>query len=142
MATFAAKYLVSSATSGVTGRVGELGGDIGKTLSMENLNKKDIERAEKELNKEAKARKKKHHKMEAIREKLRSDMRGKYGIKKRRAHEPVETHTGILMPKSEKELLISPADKDQEEDDECVFCPCCSWLRLCCPCLYNGIKHS
>ena len=52
MATFAAKYLVSSAASGVSNRVGELSGDIGKQLSTENLSKKDLDRAEKELYKE------------------------------------------------------------------------------------------
>lgn len=141
MAAFAAKYIVSSATSGVTGRVGELSGDLGKQLSMENLSKKDLERAEKELNKEEKARKKKHYQMEASRQKLRSDIRGKYGIKKRRAHEPVETHTGILMPRSEKELLLA-MDREEEEEDDCICSPCCSWIRLCCPCLFKGAKHS
>lgn len=142
MATFAAKYLVSSAASGVTGRVGEFGGDLGKQLSMENLTKKDLERAEKELNKEERERKKKHYRMEASREKLRTDMRGKYGIQKRRAHEPVETHTGILMPKSEKELLLA-TEKEEEEDDDCTCSPCsCTWAYLCCPFLSKNTKHS
>lgn len=141
MATFAAKYLVSSATSGVTSRVGELSGDFGKQLSMENLSKKELERAEKELNKEEKERKKKHYKMEASREKVRSDIRGKYGIQKRRAHEPVETHTGILMPKSEKELLLA-AEKEEEEDEDCICSPCSSWFYLCCPFLSKNTKHS
>ncbi|KAJ7392427.1 hypothetical protein OS493_012090 [Desmophyllum pertusum] len=139
MATFAAKYLVSSATSGVTGRVGELSGDFGKQLSMENLSNKDLDRAEKELNKEEMQRKKKHYKMEESREKLRTDMRGKYGIQKRRAHEPVETHTGILMPKSEKELLLA-AEKGEEEEEDCTCS--CAWARLCFPCLFKNTKHS
>lgn len=142
MATFAAKYLVSSATSGVTGRVGELSGDLGKQFSMENLSKRDVERAEKELNKEEKERLKKHHKMEASREKLRSDIRGKYGIKKRRGHEPVETHTGILMPKSEKELLLSVESREEEEEEDCECSPCCRWTS-CFPCFgFNSNKHS
>ena len=141
MATFAAKYLVSSAASGVTGRVGELSGDLGKQLSMENLSKKELERTEKELDKEERERKKKHYKMEASREKLRSDIRGKYGIEKRRAHEPVETHTGILMPKSEKELLLG-TDKEDEEDEDCTCSPCSSWAYLCCPFLTKKTKDS
>lgn len=112
MVIFVVKYFVLSVISGVIGRVGELGWDIGKIFSMENLNKKDIERVEKELNKEVKVRKKKYYKMEVIREKLWFDMRGKYGIKKRWVYELVEIYIGILMLKSEKELLISFVDKD------------------------------
>lgn len=141
MATFAAKYLVSSATSGVTGRVGELGGDLGKQFSMENLSKKDVERAEKELNKQEKERKKKHLKMEASREKIRSDIRGKYGITKRKGHEPIETHTGILMPRSERELLLSVDNHEAEEEDECECSPCSPWTS-CFPCFSNSHKHS
>ena len=144
MASFAAKYLVSSAASGVTGRVGEFGGDLGKQLSMENLTKKDLERAEKERNKEEMDRKKKHYRMEASREKLRTGIRGKYGIQKRRAHEPVETHTGILMPKSEKELLLATEKEEEEDDDDdCPCGPCsCTWFYLCCPFFSNNTKHS
>ena len=142
MATFAAKYLVSSAASGVTSRVGEFSGDLGKQLSMENLTKKDLEKAEKILNKEERDLKKKHYMMKATRERLRSDIRRKYGIKKRRAHQPVETHTGILMPKSEKELLLA-AEKEEEEDDDCTCIPCsCTWASLCCPFLSKNNKHS
>lgn len=143
MASFAAKYLVSSAASGVTGRVGEFSGDLGKQLSMENLTKKDLERAEKELNKEERDRKKKHYKMEASRERLRSDIRRKYGIQKRRAHQPVETHTGILTPKSEKELLLVAEKEEEPEDDDCPCIPCsCTWASLCCPFFSKNTKHS
>ena len=117
MATFAAKYLVPGAASGVTGRVGEFSGDLGKQLSMENLTKKDLERAEKELIKEDRDRKKKHHMMEASRERLRSDIRRKYGIQKRRAHQPVDIHAGILMPKSQKDLERVEKELDKEERD-------------------------
>lgn len=144
MAGFAAKYLVSSATGGVTGRVGELGGDLGKQFSVENLHmsKADMERAEKERHKRDKERKKKHIEMELSREKLRSDIRGKYGIKKRKGHEPVETHTGILMPRSEKELLLSAAKQDEsEEEDDCECCSCCPWTS-CFPCFSSSIKHT
>ena len=129
MTTFAAKYLVSSATGGVTNKVGEFGGDIGKQISLENLSKKDLERAEKDLDRKDKKRQKKHYKMELTRQKLRDNIRGKYGITKRRAHEPVETHTGILMPRSEKELLLEEKQEDDDSD------PCLSWIRSCCPCL-------
>lgn len=141
MATFAAKYLVSSATSGMTGRVGDLGEDLGKQFSMENLSKKELDRAEKELSREEKERRKKHLKMEASREKLRSDIRGKYGITKRKGHEPVETHTGILMPRGEKELLLSVENREEEEED-CECSPCCAWTS-CFPCFSsNNSKHS
>lgn len=141
MATFAAKYLMSSATSGVAGRVGELGGDIGKRLSMENLSKKDLERAERQLYKEENERKKKHLHQEASREKRRSEIRGKYGIKKRKGHEPVESHTGILMPRSEKELLLAVENREDEEED-CECSPCCPWTS-CFPCFssFNN-RHS
>lgn len=144
MASFGAKYLVSSAASGVTGRVGELSGDIGKQLSLESLSKKDLERAEKVLHKEENERKKKHLRMEASREKVRSDIREKYGIKKRRGHEPVETHTGILMPRSEKELLLSVENHEEEEEDcECSPCCCPSRWTSCFPCFgFNTNKHS
>ena len=141
MATFAAKYLVSSAASGMTGRVGDLGDDLGKRISMENLSKKELERAEKELSKEDKERRKKHLKTEASREKLRSDIRGKYGIKKRKGHDPVETHSGILMPRSEKELLLSVQNREEEEED-CECSPCCAWSSWF-PCFSsNNHKHS
>ena len=115
MASFAAKYLVSNAASGVTSRVGEFSGDLGKQLSMENLTKKDLEKAEKILNKEERDLKKKHYMIKAARERLRSDIRRKYGIKKRRAHQPVETHTGILTPKSAKNLERAEKELDKKE---------------------------
>lgn len=144
MAGFAAKHLVSSATGGMAGRVGELGGDFGKQLSMENLHltKKEIERAEKELERREKERKKKHTEKEASREKLRSNIRGKYGIKKRRGHEPVETHSGILMPRSEKELLLSvknAGEDEVEDEDDCGCSSCCPWTS-CLPCFPGSSK--
>lgn len=141
MATFAAKYFVSGAASGVSNRVGELSGDIGKQLSTESLSKKDLDRAEKELYKEETSRKKKHLKMEASREKLRSDIRGKYGITKRKGHEPVESHSGILMPRSEKELLLA-AENHADEEDDCECSSCCPWTS-CFPCFkFNNHKDS
>lgn len=139
MAGFAAKHLVSSATGGMAGRVGEFGGEFGKQLSMENLHltKKELERAEKELNRREQERKKKNLEKEASREKVRSNIREKYGIKKRRGHEPVETHSGILMPRSEKELLLSvnksEGDDEVEDDDDCGCSSCCPWTS-CLPC--------
>ena len=136
---------------------------------MENLTKKDLESAEKELIKKEKAReyymmeasgekrvlsdirrkygiqdylervekalnewrdrKKKHFMKEPSRERQRSNIGEKNGNQERRVHQPVETHTGILTPKSEKELLLAA----EKEDDDCTCIPCsCTLASLCC----------
>lgn len=75
---------------------------------MENLymSKVDMERVEKEWYKCDKEWKKKYIEMELFREKFCFDIRGKYGIKKRKGYELVEIYIGILMLWSEKEFLL------------------------------------
>ena len=106
MATFAAKYLVSG---------------VSKQLSLESLNKLDFERVEKELGNEDTQRKKKHAKMELERKQVREDIREKYGINPRKAHDPVHSRSGLLVIQSEKDVLL----QEEDEDSDCCT-PCCS----------------
>ena len=98
-----------------------------------------LERVEKALN-EWRDRKKKHFMKEPSRERQRSNIGEKNGNQERRVHQPVKTHTGILTPKSEKELLLA-AGKKGEEDDDCTCIPCsCTLASLCCF-LSKNTKH-
>lgn len=136
MASFAAKYLVSSATSGVRTTIGE------QFSEEEQPSKEEVEKLEKHLEKEEEKRRMKHAHLEEKRSKNRERIRMKYGIEKSKRHEPAETHSGLIIRKisksHEKEHLLQD---DEEEEDEC--CACCN-MRTCCPCLLKLFrkKHS
>lgn len=128
MANFAAKYLVSGATDGVTRTVGEFSDELSSRVhsSLDSAEKKELERTNKELEKKEVKRRKQYQKKEAERQQVRAKIRGKYGIEKRKSHEPTETHTGVMSPQDERAFLL----EEEESGDECS--PCCPAFTCSC----------
>jgi galactokinase len=135
MAEFAAKYLVSGATSGVRHTLG----DVGKKFSQEeDIKKEDFDRIELELEKEEDIRRKKHAVTEAKRSKIRDQIRHKYGLDKSKRHEAAEILTGTQRTSNktnERDFLL----EQEEEDDDNGCCPSCIFCS-CLPCFSNSSK--
>ena len=133
MASFAAKYLVSGATGGVTRTVGGFSDELSNRVhgSLESADKKELERSNRELERKEEKRKKQYQKKEAERQQLREAIRGKYGIEKRKSHDPMTTHTGLMSPHDERTILL----EEEESGDECS--PCCSTPCSCLDYLTN-----
>lgn len=129
MAQFAAKYLVKSATSGVRGTMGDVDKQFG---NEEQVAKEEMERIEREVEKEEEVRRKRYMETEAKRSKIRDQIRNKYGIKKSERHDAAikqrTSHT------SEKDFLL---EEEEEEDEGCCpsLCMCSCW-----PCFSNSSK--
>lgn len=121
MAEFAAKYLVKNATGEVTRSVGDLGGGLSSRVhgTFELVDKKELERLSKELERKERRRRKKHEEKEAERQKIRSKILLKYGIEKRKVYQPTETHSGFVCPQDERTVLL-----EEESGDDCS--PCCT----------------